>query len=55
MTPVFRSRLEAYQAGRHRDRGPVHDYRFEDTGLDLVEHRALLAAYQERFGVASEV
>jgi hypothetical protein len=27
----------------------------EDTGLELTEHRALVADYQKRFGVASEV
>ncbi|MGP8059053.1 MAG: sulfotransferase family protein [Acidimicrobiales bacterium] len=56
VTPGFRARLEAYVAARHANRaGGGHDYRFEDTGLDLAEHRALLAAYQERFGVDSEV
>ncbi len=33
-------------------RGAAHDYRFEDTGLDLAVHRALVRGYQERFGVA---
>ena len=32
-----------------------HHYGFEDTGLDLAEHRALVADYQKRFGVRSEV
>jgi hypothetical protein len=51
-----RSRLQAYEEARHRDRGREgHRYRFEDTGLDLAEHRALVAGYQERFGVPSEV
>ena len=50
------ARLEAYVDARHTGRGPgEHRYRFEDTGLDLAEHRALVAAYQERFGVPSEV
>ena len=49
-------KLEAYVDARHEPRGPgEHRYRFEDTGLDLAEHRALVADYQERFGVASEV
>ena len=51
----FRQDLEAYVAARHTGRGPSHDYRFEDTGLDLAAHRALVRPYQERFGVASEV
>jgi hypothetical protein len=51
-----RARLEQYVAARHEHRGPSrHEYRFEDTGLDLAEHRALVADYQERFGVPSEV
>ena len=51
-----RTRLEAYVGARHEHRGPSeHHYRFEDTGLDLVEHRALVADYQARFGVPSEV
>jgi len=50
------ARLNAYVEARHSNRGPSgHDYRFEDTGLDLEEHRALVSAYQERFEVPSEV
>ena len=55
VTPAFRSALTAYLAARHTDRGPGHDYSFADTGLDLPTHRALVAPYQERFGVPSEV
>jgi hypothetical protein len=50
-----RARLETYVADRHTGRGSTHDYRWEDTGLDLAEHRPLVQAYQERFGVPSEV
>jgi hypothetical protein len=51
-----RANLEAYVVARHDQRsGGEHRYRFEDTGLDLAEHRALVAEYQERFGVLSEV
>ena len=50
------ARLKAYVDARHVQRGPSeHRYRFEDTGLDLAEHRPLVARYQERFGVPSEV
>jgi hypothetical protein len=50
------ARLNAYVDARHRNRGVgTHDYRFEDTGLDLAEHRALVADYQQRFAVPSEV
>ncbi|MHB8682303.1 MAG: sulfotransferase family protein [Acidimicrobiales bacterium] len=48
--------LDAYVAARHAGRGGgEHHYRFEDTGLDLAEHRAVVAPYQERFDVPSEV
>ena len=55
VTPAFRGALDAYLAARHTDRTPGHDYSFADTGLDLATHRALVAPYQERFGVPSEV
>jgi len=51
----FRTSLKAYLAARHTSRTPGHDYSFADTGLDLATHRALVAPYQERFGVPSEV
>jgi hypothetical protein len=55
VTAEFRSALEAYLAARHVGRAGAHDYSFADTGLDLASHRALVAPYQERFGVPSEV
>ena len=62
VTPAYHAALEEYVAARHAPRsaggtpgGSQHDYRFEDTGLDLDAHRALLAGYQARFGVKSEV
>jgi hypothetical protein len=56
MSDEVRRRLEAYVAAKHENRATGdHLYRFEDTGLDLAEHRALVAEYQERFGVPSEV
>ena len=55
LTDDHRHRLEVYVAARHSQRGAQHDYRFDDTGLDLAEHRGIVAPYQERFGVASEV
>ena len=52
----YRRRLEAWVEAHHRHRGGGgHDYRFEDTGLDLAEHRALVTDYQARFEVPSEV
>ena len=51
-----RANLEAYVAARHEHRSVgEHRYRFEDTGLELAEHRPLVADYQARFGVSSEV
>jgi hypothetical protein len=55
ITAEFRAALEAYLAARHTGRAGGHDYSFADTGLDLATHRALVAPYQERFGVPSEV
>jgi hypothetical protein len=55
LSPEFRSALEAYLAARHTTRAGGHDYSFADTGLDLATHRALVAPYQERFAVPSEV
>ena len=55
VTAGFRAALDDYLAARHTNRTPGHDYSFADTGLDLVTHRALVAPYQARFGVPSEV
>jgi hypothetical protein len=55
ITPEFRAALQSYLAARHTARAGGHDYSFADTGLDLATHRALVAPYQERFGVPSEV
>lgn len=54
MSDEHLGRLERYASDRHRGRSG-HDYRFADTGLDLAEHREKVRAYQERFGVESEV
>lgn len=51
-----RANLQDYVGARHDNRTTGgHRYRFEDTGLDLAEHRGLVADYQQRFGVPSEV
>jgi hypothetical protein len=56
LSEAAQANLETYVAARHEHRGGgEHRYRFEDTGLDLAEHRGLVAAYQQRFGVPSEV
>jgi hypothetical protein len=55
VTAAFRAALEEYLSARHTGRAGGHDYSFADTGLDLASHRALVAPYQDRFGVPSEV
>jgi Sulfotransferase family len=55
VTDVFRANLESYLGRHHTNRASRHEYSFADTGLDLPTHRALVAPYQERFGVRSEV
>ena len=58
ISEVFRHKLKAYIEAHHTGRSsnaPRHDYSFADTGLDLATHRALVAPYQERYGVPSEV
>jgi hypothetical protein len=55
LSPAAEARIREYVAARHHGRSGGHDYRFEDTGLDLAEHRALVADYQEQFRVVSEV
>ena len=60
MTPEFRAALDAYVAARHTPRagagaGGGHDYSFEDTGLDLPTHRALVAGLPGALRGPSEV
>ena len=55
VTDAFGAAIKSYLRARHTGRASAHDYSFADTGLDLATHRALLAPYQERFGVPSEV
>ena len=56
VSPAFRAALETYVEARHAHRGAGgHDYSFADTGLDLAEHRPLVADYQARYHVPSEV
>jgi hypothetical protein len=55
LSPAAESRIRQYVDARHHGRSRGHDYRFEDTGLDLAQHRALVWEYQEQFGVVSEV
>lgn len=54
-TSAFEEGLAKRLADRPRARRGAHEYRFEDTGLDLAEERARHAAYQARYDVPSEV
>ncbi len=49
------ARMRAYIADHPQGKHGTHAYSFADTGLDLTEERAKLAAYQARFNVPSEV
>ncbi len=51
----YTAALERLVSQRARHRYGAHEYRFEDTGLDLVTERSRVAAYQERYRVPSEV
>lgn len=49
------TRMGAYLRARPKHRRGAHRYAFEDTGLDRERERRRFAAYQERFGVPSEL
>ncbi len=53
LTADAEQRMRAFLAGSPGDGGGGR-YRFADTGLDAGVLRERSAAYQERFGVASE-
>jgi hypothetical protein len=48
-------RMRDYLANKPQGKHGAHSYSFEDLELDLATERARFAAYQERFGVPSEV
>lgn len=54
-TAAFEERLRARLAARPREARGAHEYRFEDTGLDLATERARLERYQKHYGIDSEV
>jgi hypothetical protein len=49
------ARMRAYLGAKPKDKHGVHRYSFEDTGFDLETERRRFVAYQERYGVPSEV
>lgn len=54
-TAEAQSRMRAYLAAKPKDRHGAHQYSFGDTGFDRDTERRRFAAYQERYGVPSEV
>ncbi len=54
-TAEAQSRMRAYLAAKPKDRHGAHRYSFADTGFDRDTERRRFAAYQERYGVLSEV
>ena len=46
--------VRAHLAGHRQHRHGVHEYSFEDTGLDLGEVRDRFAGYMARYGVKEE-
>lgn len=54
-TPQARRLMQSYLEHKPRGKHGAHNYSFADLGLDLETERARFAAYQERFGVRSEV
>ena len=50
-----RGNMCAYLEANPQGKRGVHDYSFEETGLDLPKERAKFEAYQAAFDVPSEV
>ena len=48
-------RMRDYLANKPQGKHGQHSYSFDDLDMDLATERARFAAYQERFGVPSEV
>lgn len=49
------ARMRAWLAARPQHRRGAHQYRFEQTGLDLEDARRRFRPYRERFGVPAEL
>jgi len=54
-TAEAEARMQKYLAAKPRGKFGKHVYSFHDLGLDLETERARYVAYQERYGVESEV
>lgn len=55
LTPATRERMAQYLQAHSAQQHGSHDYRFQDTGLDLAEERARVQEYQAFFEVGQEV
>jgi len=55
ISPALRQAIDDWVASRPKDRHGAHEYRFEDTGLDLAAERARHAAYMARYDIPEEV
>ncbi len=53
--PDAAQRMQAYLEAKPKDKHGRHRYALEDTGLHAEAERARFRAYQERYGVPSEV
>ena len=49
------TRMKNFMANNPRGKHGLHEYSFDDYGLDRAQERERYAAYQEHFGVASEI
>jgi len=49
------TRMKTFMANNPRGKHGLHEYSFDDYGLDRAQERERYAAYQEHFGVASEI
>jgi hypothetical protein len=54
LSPEAARRMQRFLAANPGDKHGKHSYRFAATGLDATMERRRFAAYQERFGIASE-
>ncbi len=54
LTADAEARIQRFLAANPKDKHGAHRYRLADAGLDPVVERRRYAAYQERFGIASE-
>jgi len=54
-TAEAETRMRRYLAAKPKGKHGAHRYSFDDTGFDLMTERRRFTAYQERYGVPSEL